>query len=157
MILNANKTLNGQTPGSEKFSFVLKEGTKELETKQNGTDGKIAFTALTFDKEGTYTYTISEVNGGKNGYTYDTTVYTVPITVTDVDGQLKATAKIGTADAAIENGVLNVGTFRNTYVSNENPKTGDESMLMLWGMGMMVSTLAVLVLCVTAKKKEMEA
>lgn len=159
VILNANKTLNDKAPGNEKFDFILKDAEgKEIETKQNAADGKIAFTALTFDKAGTYTYTISEVNGGKNGYTYDTTVYTVTITVTDDgSGQLKATAKIGTADAAITDGVLNMGTFRNTYVSDENPKTGDDSMLMLWGMGMMVSTLAVLVLCISAKTKEQEA
>ena len=158
---HAGKTLNGAAPGDEKFSFVMKDGDNRQvgEAVTNDADGKIAFPALTFDAEGTYTYKISEVNGGKKGYTYDTTVYTVTITVTDDgSGQLKAAAKVGNTDANIdEEGVLNVGTFHNTYTDNENPKTADDSKLMLWGMGMILSTLAVLVLCAAPKKKEQEA
>ena len=40
-----------------------------------------SFTGLTFKTVGEYTYTISEVNDGVNGMTYDQTVYTATVTV----------------------------------------------------------------------------
>lgn len=92
------------------FSFTL-TGNGVNETVKNV--GKtFTFSDLTFDTVGTYTYTVSEVNGGQkiNGVTYDDTVYTVTVTVTD-DGTGKLTTEVsyGTGISAIE--------FTNDYVA----------------------------------------
>ena len=52
--------------------------------------GAATFGNITFTKTGEYTYTVKETAGSKPGYTYDATVHTVKITVTDVNGVLRA-------------------------------------------------------------------
>ncbi len=95
------------------FSFVLKEGETEKETVSNNASGDFAFNKLTFTEAGTYTYTITEVDGGKDYIIYDTTPRTVTITVTD-DGAGKLVAKVN--DNNPESVVF---SFENTYI----PKT----------------------------------
>ncbi len=63
-------------------------------TTVNGADGKFGFD-LSFDKVGTYYYTLTEVNGGNELIDYDEGVYEVKITVTDdISGKLKAEVEI---------------------------------------------------------------
>ena len=50
--------------------------------------GEGEFGTWSYDKAGTYYYTVYEVDGGASGYTYDTTVYTITDTVKDENGQL---------------------------------------------------------------------
>ena len=50
---------------------------KELETVTNDKDGNITFKPLSFDKLGTYTYTVSEVNSHDEDTIYDTMVANV--------------------------------------------------------------------------------
>jgi len=118
--LEGTKTLNGRTLAADEFSFVLKDSAgAEVETVSNAADGSFAFDALTFTEEGEYTYTVSEVNGTVSGITYDTTVYTVTITVVDNgDGTLTATPSYavgGTGKDAIE--------FNSTYSATSTTAT----------------------------------
>jgi len=53
-------------------------------------DGEGMFEAIHYTSAGTYVYTVTERMGSQTGYTYDTAVYTVTVTVTDEDGQLEA-------------------------------------------------------------------
>ncbi len=107
IIFSGKKELNGRDINDGEFKFILKdENGKEIETVSNS--GKtFSFKAISFDKAGTYTYTISEVNTGHGGVTYDTTVYTVVVTVTDDT----ATGKLVAKSSISENGFV----FTNTY------------------------------------------
>lgn len=99
---NYNKPLNGG-----EFSFTL-IGEGVTQTKTNDANGLVTFDELTFDTEGTYTYTVTEVKGDKSYITYDETVYTVTIEVTDNgEGQLEiASVKVNGGDEI---------SFTNTY------------------------------------------
>lgn len=90
--LEATKNLTGKDLVADMFSFNLLDNKENIvETVKNDADGKIKFSTLNFDKVGTYTYKIAEVNEGLAGITYDSQVVDVVITVTDnAEGQLQA-------------------------------------------------------------------
>ena len=88
----ATKLLTGKTMTDGEFTFVLKDaaGTILQEKKNVGT--AITFDKITYDKVGTYTYTISEQATNDARYDFDRSVYTIKVTVTD-DGEGTLTAK----------------------------------------------------------------
>ena len=118
LTLEANKNLKNKTLEAGAFSFELKEltaeNTKVLETVPNEADGSVNFTTInyTLADVGTHTYTVSEVKGSDGTVTYDGTVYTVEVTVTDAgNGTLnvsKVIKKNGEKVDSID--------FTNTYV-----------------------------------------
>jgi len=79
--------------------------------------GQAMFGTWSYPKEGTFRYTVSEVNSGIAGYTYDTSVYTITDVVTAVDGQLVVSRTI-TNDAGQEVSSL---SFVNTYTHSDTP------------------------------------
>ena len=104
--LGAKKVLEGKTLEAGKYSFVLKEGDKELETVKNAADGSVTFAPISYDESqvGTHKYTISEVAGSEPGVTYDTTVQEVEVTVKKVSAtELKATASKEAKDLVFKN------------------------------------------------------
>ena len=112
--IKANKVLTGRDLKEGEFSFELVEGegkdAKVVASGKNAADGKITMSAVKYDKAGTHTYTLREVNGGtiSKGITYSDTKYTIETTITDNgDGTLSATHALkDDAEAA---------TFENTY------------------------------------------
>ena len=95
--LGGEKTLQGYPDNAKKptFRFVLKDKEKTIGTATTEGQGNFTFDTLTFEKEGTYEYTVSEQAGTADGITYDQTVYTVTVTVTDDKaGQLTAKAAV---------------------------------------------------------------
>ena len=50
--------------------------------------GRGEFGVWSYDRAGTYYYTVRELNTGLSGYTYDTTVYTITDMVSEKNGQL---------------------------------------------------------------------
>ncbi len=108
--LGGTKQLNGRTLEAEQFSFTL-SGDGITETVTNAADGTFAFSPIEYALAdvGEHEYTVTEVNGGADGYTYDETVYTVKVTVRDNGaGDLIATYAVnGAEDTAI--------AFENTY------------------------------------------
>lgn len=84
----------------------------EAATVKNDATGAVSFiSSATYTEPGTYVYTIEEVQGGVGGITYDGSIYTVTVDVTD-DGSGKLAAetsitKDGTAADAI--------VFDNSY------------------------------------------
>ena len=118
LTLEANKKLKNKTLEAGAFSFELKEltaeNTKVLETIPNEADGSVNFTTInyTLADVGTHTYTVSEVKGSDGTVTYDGTVYTVEVTVTDAgNGTLnvsKVIKKNGEKVDSID--------FTNTYI-----------------------------------------
>ena len=79
------KALTGRDLAKGEFSFDLKDADGNVvQTVQNGADGTFGFAPLQLDKVGTYVYTVSERAGATaNGVTYDTTVFTATVTVTE--------------------------------------------------------------------------
>ena len=89
------KVLEGGTLNDNSFYFELYEGDDLLQTVPN-VGGTFAFDAIEYTKADTYTYTVKEVNPATEGnihegVIYDTTVYTVTVTVVDNNGALEAT------------------------------------------------------------------
>ncbi|MGI5888190.1 MAG: Cna B-type domain-containing protein [Oscillospiraceae bacterium] len=85
LTLTAEKTVDGSAPGDRTFVFELRDSSGNLvSTAENDDAGEISFPAIEYAKGdigSTYTYTVSERNGGSLEYTYDETVYTVKVKV----------------------------------------------------------------------------
>lgn len=110
--LAGNKVLNGRAQKADEFTFELCDANGAvIATATNGENGYFAFGTLTYDKAGTYTYTVREKNTGVSRVTYDSTVYSVTVQVRDEDGQLKA-------DIILPASGL---TFTNTYTPEPAP------------------------------------
>lgn len=119
-VFTAEKKVEGLTPADSTFTFELYKNSVEaanlLDTQNITGAGITAFAEQTYDAAGIYTYKIVEKAGEEAGYTYDTSVYTVTVEVTDIGGKLvsKVTyAKDGADNAAGE--VLATAVFTNTY------------------------------------------
>jgi len=119
----AVKYLDGETPEDGAFKFQLKdEDGNVLQTVKNkGTD--VNFAKMSFNKAGTYNYTISEVKG--NDYVvYDTSVYDVTVTVTapeDNEGDFDAEVEYSLDGEVVEEAEFNNTTFEPvsvTFLSN---------------------------------------
>ena len=129
--LSAQKTLDGEIPEASAFTFQLKdkEG-KVVQTVKNDEYGNVPFEPLTFEAEGSYTYTISEVAGTDTSINYDGAVYTVKIAVKlNDDGNYDTTVSYlkdgkpyGQTDADIT-----IPVFANTTVD-----TIDVSVTKVW-------------------------
>ncbi len=92
LTLSGNKTLTGRELASGEFKFILKDAENNETEALNGADGKFTFAELTFKTAGTYVYTIYEDDSAALArVTYDDSVYTVTVNVTDnLEGQLVA-------------------------------------------------------------------
>lgn len=91
IVLAAEKELTGRNLKDGEFSFVVKQGDTVVSTATNAADGSISFRPITYTAAGTYTYTITEVNGGLKGVEYDTASFNVTVNVVDQNGKLVAT------------------------------------------------------------------
>ncbi|MGX7074552.1 Cna B-type domain-containing protein, partial [Falseniella ignava] len=104
--LGAKKVLEGKVLEAGKYSFVLKEGDKVLQTVTNDADGNVKFAPIAYNESqvGTHKYTISEVSGSETGITYDTTVHEVEVTVKKVSAtELTATVSKEAKDLVFTN------------------------------------------------------
>ena len=99
-----------QVPITEgQFEFVLKdENNTVVETAKNKADGTVNFKSLTFNKEGSYTYTITENKGTDATINYSTQSITATVDVKKENDKLVATVTYSGGDA--EKG----DTFTNT-------------------------------------------
>lgn len=120
---NAAKVLTGRELKKGEFTFELRDANgKVLQTVKNGalTEGGYApidFAPITYDEPGTYDYRIVEVKGDAEGVTYDETVFTYHVVVTDDgNGQLQVEWTVGETGAPV---------FQNVYVKPEDPKPAD--------------------------------
>ena len=104
--LAVKKTLTGRELKADEFEFTLTDQDGNVkETVKNDKDGNVKFSALEFDKVGTFTYKIAEKAGTATGITYDTKTITATVTVTDNGkGGLEATVAYDDEKA-----------FENTY------------------------------------------
>ena len=104
--LAVKKTLTGRELKADEFEFTLTDQYGNVkETVKNDKDGNVKFSALEFDKVGTFTYKIAEKAGTATGIKYDTKTITATVTVVDNGkGVLEATVAYDDEKA-----------FENTY------------------------------------------
>ena len=124
--VKADKRLTGRDLNDGEFAAELKDSDGNLlQTKRfarvaqsdKATDvregeGTLEFDKLTFDRAGVYTYTVTEQDGDLGGVTYDRTVHTVTVTVTEDAKTHRLVAAVSYSDGeGGEEGIL----FQNTY------------------------------------------
>ena len=124
--VKADKRLTGRDLNDGEFAAELKDSDGNLlQTKRfarvaqsdKATDvregaGTLEFDKLTFDRAGVYTYTVTEQDGNLGGVTYDRTVHTVTVTVTEDAKTHRLVAAVSYSNGeGGEEGIL----FRNTY------------------------------------------
>lgn len=132
-VIQAKKRLEGGTFKKGQFSFALKDGDgKVLQTVTNDAEGNVSFN-VDYNKAGTYTYTISEVEPRgaighvKDHITYDTTPRKVTVEVTNGADQLNAVV-------TYDNGSTEPPTFTNKY-STTLPEAGGAGLTMTYLAG----------------------
>lgn len=156
IVFGASKKLDGRELADGEFTFELKDADGNvLQTATNAADGSVVFDdPVMYAEAGEYTYTVSEklpedddpsTDGiQKDNVTYDETVYTATVTVTDNgDGSTSASVSYG------NDGKL--PSFTNTYVkpaepapeepADAMPKTGDTSNVAVIGLGLAAMAL----------------
>lgn len=135
--LGASKELQNASLAAGQFTFELtgSEGAPmpESTTTTNTENGQVLFGEITFDAVGEYDYTITEVNDGQEGITYDAdATRTIHVSVTDSgEGFLEATVSygedgshfvnIGTPDEPSDGGDPGDGGNTNGGSSDEGP------------------------------------
>lgn len=115
--IKATKKLDNDAPGSVQFSFKLEstdgKDTRTIPNATNAPDGRIKFD-LTYDKEGTYIYKLSEVKGNDTGIVYDETEYYVKVEVKLVEKTYNAEVSYFANEACTEQLLTDLPTFNNT-------------------------------------------
>ena len=135
--ITAVKKLDGRVLNDGEFSFTLKaqdnapmpEGAKDGELTVVNKGETVNFGTITYDKAGTYKYTINEVKGDLGGVTYDSTTKNVTVTVKDNgDGTMNASVEGDGKDATFTNSYAATGsvTFIGTKTLEGQDLTADE-------------------------------
>ncbi|MBR4410008.1 MAG: hypothetical protein IKT31_01680 [Firmicutes bacterium] len=175
--LFAAKTVNGEKAVGSDYSFVLKDASgKVLQTVKNS-NGNIIFDTLSYAAAGTHVYTISEVNDGAEGVTYDKSVYTVTVKVTsdtlgnctaDVtyqkDGKDYTGTMVFTNKAEIEIVDPEVPTTgpdepeididEPETPKTDKPKTGDDTVILPYVLLLGASAVMMLLIAIKQRKQK---
>ena len=106
------KDSDGNLLQTKRFARVPRDTQSDKATNVREGEGTLEFDKLTFDRAGVYTYTVDEQDGNLGGVTYDRTVHTVTVTVTEDTKSHKLVASVSHSNGeGGEEGIL----FRNTY------------------------------------------
>lgn len=165
-----NKTVSGSPGKDSTFTFKLEagdrsnpmpagsvNGVKTLAIVGSGTED---FGTWSYTEAGTYYYTVSEVNTGESGYTYDTAVYTITDSVKDENGQLVLARTVtNTSNKQVSAfAFINKYTAASTGGTTDGPKTGDGAMTGLYqtllGVGGVVLMACMLYLLMDGRRKK---
>ena len=154
VILNASKKLVDKKLEDGQFTFELRDENDKLvgKAKKNNADGQVVFDEITYDKAGTYKYTVSEVNDKQDGIIYDDKKYSVEVKVTG-SGKGSYVAEVSCPDGA--------PAFVNAYEKPAEPakpekpdgnngdgnvvsaKTGDTAQTGLWIVLMLAALVGI--------------
>jgi len=89
--ISGTKVLEGRELKAGEFSFGLYEDGKLIASATNDAKGSFSFDAITYEETGAFNYVVKETAGDAAGVTYDSTEYTITVSVTDSgDGKLAA-------------------------------------------------------------------
>lgn len=106
------KDSDGNLLQAKRFARVPRDAQSDKATNVREGEGTLEFDKLTFDRAGVYTYTVTEQDGNLGGVTYDRTVHTVTVTVTEDAKTHRLVAAVSYSNGeGGEEGIL----FRNTY------------------------------------------
>ena len=141
--LTFKKELEGRELQEGEFTFnLLDENGNVVQSAQNAADGTITFKDVTFEKAGTYKFTVEEVSGDDAQITYDKSAKNVSVEVKQEGTEYVATV---TYDADT--------TFKNKYTApavptpepskpqNDLPNTGTSSLVNT----MLIATVLVMI------------
>ncbi len=104
--VKVSKALTGRALKDGEFTFELVENGQTVATATNDANGNVTFGKVTYKEPGKHTYEVREVKGDRPGVTYDGSVHTVTVNVTD-DGAGQLMAKASSDEGTI--------TFTNRY------------------------------------------
>lgn len=162
-------SLSGTLPNpAEEYTVVLKADDAEYPMPDGSVDGAYSLTitgedtenfpTITYDRVGIYTYTVYQVTGTNQKCTYDDTVYSLTVTISNKEDYsgLEATAVLYPDS---DGDKLPGAEFANKYKvapPSDTPKTGDESSPLLYAVLIVVSMGVIVTLFLTRKSKKSE-
>lgn len=135
--ISAKKSLKGKQLEDQQFTFRLTDGQGAVVgEKKNDGNGDVTFDTIDFDQDDigkTYTYTITELDDAKQGYTYDAHTETVKVKVKDAGGgKLNVVTEYDADGAQFENNYApNVGFAILKHDENDQPLGGAKFTLYL--------------------------
>ncbi len=133
--LPVRKELKGKALSADAFTFILKDRAGNIiQRSSNQADGSVPFDARRFSNTGTYLYTIQEEKGNISTISYDSTIYTVKVTIKDQGGVLQSQVDY------LKNGTPYAGQL--VFVNQaQMPSTGDNlpTILTLLSLGAMLA------------------
>lgn len=155
--LTGTKTLTGRTMTAGEFKFQVHDSVGTLvATGTNDAEKNIIFDAISLPVAGRYELTVTEVNAGAEGMTYDDTKFVVTVDVANKDGVLDAVATYPEGGIAFAN-IYEEKVPEPTEPADPTvPNTGDNAKLGMWIALLVVSGIcicAVVVMMVIPKKK----
>ncbi|MCD7762319.1 MAG: hypothetical protein LUI14_03795, partial [Lachnospiraceae bacterium] len=126
--LKAVKSMKSEDTVLGTFLFELKdEAGSVIETAANDANGVISFAAIYYDQEDigkTFTYTVNEkIPGTADTYVYDSTVYTVKVTVSDNGDGTLGTAAIVSKAADSTSDTISGTAYTDTVIAFVNDVT----------------------------------
>ena len=162
-------SLSGTLPyPAEDFTIKLRADNAFYPMPEGSVDGAYSLTitgedtenfpTITYDRVGIYTYTVYQVAGTNQKCTYDDTVYTLMVTISNKEDYsgLEATAVLYPDS---DGDKLPGAEFANKYKvdpPSDTPKTGDESSPLLYAVLIAVSMGVIVTLFLTRKSKKRE-
>jgi len=128
--IEVEKAVTGTPPAAIAFKFTLTaiNGAPMPESGEITITGagKASYGKITYTMPGVYIYTLTEVDGKAANWSYDASVYTLTVTVTeDDDGQFKAEKALTKAGASAEKAI-----FTNSY--DESGETISVKVTKVW-------------------------
>ena len=164
--IEAVKKLTGKELKDGEFTFQLKDANgKVIAEAKNDASGKIKFENLKFEDEGTYEYTVSEVNDKQTGITYDEREFKVTVKVGD-NGEGTLSAETGSDDIVFTNSYeapkdgKTTDTPKKPDKKSDNPvkalrrvATGDNSHMVLYLVLMIAAVAAVSMVIIRRKRR----
>ena len=122
VVFNGIKYLDGMPDAG--FLFMLTDANgRVVDYAFSGSLGRFSFDAITFTEVGTYRYRITEVDSNSNGIIYDSSVYEIVVTVTEVGNELIANVTVFRNGANYRGNIA----FYNTTEGTTPPQSSESS------------------------------
>lgn len=161
------KKISGDRPAhASSFSFNMEADNVNFPMPEGSEDGKksvtiqgegaVDFGNITYTQAGVYTYKIHERQESLKGYTFDKTIYTMTVTVTDNKGTLEAERVINVLDGKKADKAVFTNQYKSPSDGKDPPKTGDDSNMTLYAVIAAVSAVGIAFLIYAKKNKKKE-